>query len=207
MDNLKAALENELQRYEREQHTTRIHHPFRQRPYAMKLHDATRLHYDLRLEWNDILLSWAIPDGPSCVAGLPRKAIEMDDHRLEYIMFEGVHPTGPIILWDLGAWEPFPDCDDVTASLRRGILRFRLYGEKLKGGWILRRTARINPGLRPVWTLSKLPGAFARSNTDKCILEELPNSVNGGTMEEIIDRWIHPRNRYERQGRLFEDLQ
>jgi len=77
-----------------------------ERAYAMKKHHATRLHYDLRLEWNGVLLSWALPDGPSCCAGVIRKAIEMEDHSRTNLLFEGVHETGPIMLWDRGTWEP-----------------------------------------------------------------------------------------------------
>src|SRR6185437_1879395 len=69
-------------------------HAHRERAYAMKKHHATRLHYDLRLEWNGVLLSWALPEGPSCHVGELRIAIEMEDHRSEYLLFEGLHPTG-----------------------------------------------------------------------------------------------------------------
>jgi DNA ligase D-like protein (predicted 3'-phosphoesterase) len=74
----------------------------RERAYAMKKHHATRLHYDLRLEWNGVLLSWALPDGPSCCGGAIRQAIEMEDHNRANLLFEGVHETGPIMLWDRG---------------------------------------------------------------------------------------------------------
>ncbi len=107
---------------------------FRERAYAMKEHLATRLHYDLRLECNGVLLSWALPDGPSCRAGEIRKAIEMEDHNRANLLFEGVHETGPIMLWDRGTWEPHLESDDILSSLRRGILRFTLHGERLKGG-------------------------------------------------------------------------
>jgi len=76
-----------------------------QRPYAMKKHRATRLHYDLRLEWNGVLLSWALPDGPCSCVGVLREAIEMEDHRVANLLSEGVHETGPILLWDRGTWE------------------------------------------------------------------------------------------------------
>ena len=108
-----------------------------QHAYAMKKHLATRLHYDLRLEWNGILLSWALPEGPSCHAGVAREAVEMDDHNLAYLQFEGIHETGPIMLWDCGTWEPDQKCEDIYGSLRQGTLRFKLCGEKLKGGWTL----------------------------------------------------------------------
>src|ERR1700733_11497778 len=105
------------------------HQPFHERKYAFKKHHATRLHYDLRLEWNGFLLSWALPEGPSCNAGIIREAIEMEDHRTINLLFEGVHHTGPIMLWDRGTWEPHLESDDIESSLRNGILRFTLRGE------------------------------------------------------------------------------
>jgi len=71
----------------------------------MKRHHATRFHYDLRLEWNGALLSWALPDRPSCRAGEIRKAIEMEDHSRVNLLFEGVHETGPVMLRGRGTWE------------------------------------------------------------------------------------------------------
>jgi len=97
-----------------------------QRAYAIKKHHATRLHYDLRLEWNGVLLSWALPQGPSCRAGVLREAIEMEDHRVANLPFEGVHQTGPIMLWDRGTWELHPEFEDIESCLRKGILRFTL---------------------------------------------------------------------------------
>src|SRR6185312_3775694 len=139
-------------------------HALRQRAYAMKKHRATRLHYDLRLEWNGVLLSWALPEGPSCRVGTLREAIE--------------------------------------SCLRKGLLRFTLYGEKLKGGWTLTRTNRNAP--RPIWTLSKLADSFAESVIDKSILEEQPNSIGSGrTMDEIVCDWTSPKNKYIRQTKLF----
>src|SRR5882724_3918854 len=134
---------------------------FGERPYAMKKHHATRLHYDLRLEWNGVLLSWALTEGPSCHAGAIRKAIEMEDHRRTYLLFEGLHETGTIMLWDRGTWEPYPESDDIEKSLRKGILRFTLHGEKLKGGWILTRTSTAGSVWHPVWTLCKRDDTFA----------------------------------------------
>src|SRR5580658_3583892 len=98
----------------------------RERAYAMKKHHATRLHYDLRLEWNGVLLSWALPEGPSYRVGVMRKAVEMEDHRRANLLFEGVHETGPIMLWDRGTWSPDSESEDIESSLRRGILRFTL---------------------------------------------------------------------------------
>ena len=176
----------------------------RQRAYAMKKHRATRLHYDLRLEWNGVLLSWALPEGPSCRAGVLREAIEMEDHRVANLLFEGVHETGPIMLWDRGTWEPHPEFEDIESCLRNGILRFALYGEKLKGGWMLARTNR--KASRTVWTVAKLADRFIESTPDKSILEEQPNSIKSGrSMEEIVRDWATPKNKCARQTRLFDE--
>jgi len=179
----------------------------RERAYAMKKHHAMRLHYDLRLEWNGVLLSWALPEGPSCCAGAIRKAIEMDDHNRANLLFEGVHETGPIMLWDRGTWELHLESDDIESSLRRGILRFTLHGEKLKGGWMLARTNSARNAPRPIWTLYKQADSFAGSRADKCVLEERPNSVRTGrTMEQIVRDWTRRNDKYERQTRLFDGI-
>jgi bifunctional non-homologous end joining protein LigD len=176
----------------------------RERAYVMKKHHATRLHYDLRLEWNGVLLSWAIPEGPSCCAGVVRKAIEMEDHRAANLLFEGVHETGPIMLWDRGTWEPHPESGDIESCLRRGILRFTLRGEKLKGGWTLTRINGQKNVPRPVWTLCKQDDPFAANYADKCVLEERPNSISSGrTMEEIVREWTRHKDKHQRQLRLF----
>ena len=180
-------------------------HAFRERAYAMKKHHATRLHYDLRLEWKGVLLSWALPDGPSCCAGAIREAIEMKDHNRENVLFEGVHGTGPIMLWDRGSWEPHLESDDIQSALDRGVLRFTLRGERLKGGWTLARINSARDTSGPVWTLCKHADSFAESRADKCVLEEWPNSVSTGrTMKEIVRDWTKPNNRYERQTKLFD---
>jgi bifunctional non-homologous end joining protein LigD len=178
---------------------------YRERSYVMKKHHATRLHYDLRLEWNGVLLSWALPDGPSCCAGAIRKAIEMKDHSRANVVFEGVHETGPIMLWDRGTWEPQLESDDIESALLRGVLRFTLHGEKLKGGWTLARINNTRNASEPVWTLCKQADSFAQNRADKCVLQERPNSVDTGkTMEEIVRDWTRPKDRYKRQRRLFD---
>jgi len=183
------------------------HSAFRERAYAMKKHHATRLHYDLRLEWNGVLLSWALPKGLSCLAGAVHTAIEMEDHRLANLLFEGVHETGPIMLWDRGTWEPHPESKDIESCLCRGTLRFNLHGAKLKGGWMLTRTNVARKARRPIWTLSKLADSFATSKTSKSVLEELPNSSSTGrNLEEIVRDWTSPRNKHERQTKLFDTI-
>lgn len=181
---------------------------FSERAYAMKKHQATRLHYDLRLEWNGVLLSWALQDGPGWGAGAIRKAIEMEDHRRANLLFEGVHETGPIMLWDRGTWELKSDDDDIEGSLRSGILRFTLRGERLKGDWTLTRISSHKNVPRPVWRLCKQADLFAASRVDKCVLEEWPNSVSTGrSMEEIARDWKTPKNKHQRQARLFDEAQ
>jgi len=181
---------------------------FCEHAYAMKKHHATHLHYDLRLEWNGVLLSWALREGPSCRAGVVREAVEMDDHRLAYLQFEGVHETGPIMLWDRGTWELNPKSEDIGSSLHKGILRFTLHGEKLKGGWTLTRTnaARTNAARtipRPVWILCKHPDEFAEKYIRTCVLEEWPNSISTGrTMEKIVRDWTR-QDKHQQQMKLF----
>lgn len=100
-----------------------------QRAYAIKKHQATHLHYDLRLEWNGVLLSWALPQGPSCRAAVLREAIEMEDHRVANLLFEGVHETGPIMLWDRGTWEPHRNSKISKAACARASCDLRSTGK------------------------------------------------------------------------------
>jgi bifunctional non-homologous end joining protein LigD len=176
----------------------------RERVYGMKKHHAKSLHYDLRLEWNGVLLSWALPEGPSLRAGAMRTAVEVGIHNRAYLSFEGLHDMKPIMLWDRGTWEPQPEFSDVERALHEGVLHFRLHGEKLKGGWTLTRTNRVTGGSEPVWTLCKQADSFAAAESDQCVLEMQPNSISTGrTMEEIVRDWTQPRNRHERQEKLF----
>jgi bifunctional non-homologous end joining protein LigD len=178
---------------------------FRQRPYATKKHDATLLHYDLRLQWNRVLLSWALPKGPSLCAGEVREAIEMEDQRAAYLLFEGQHKTGTIMVWDCGTWEPHPEFDDIERSLRTGILGFTLYGERLKGSWMLERLNTPKSALRPIWTLCKLADSFAAKSGDKCVLEKYPNSLKGKSMAQIVQEWKKPKDKHKRQSKLFDE--
>lgn len=177
---------------------------FLRQPYFFKKHDATRLHYDLRLGWNGILLSWAVPEGPSYCVEDHREAVRMEDHRREYGSFEGAHPTGTIMLWDRGMWEIAPGQDDVEACLRLGMLRFTLHGEKLKGLWTLAWDGLKQANRREIWMLSKEPDLFARSTDARSILEEAPNSVDTNrSMEEIEREWFRGRRNRSSQPTLF----
>ena len=179
---------------------------FSRRLVYVKQHDMPgNPHFDLRLEYDGALRSWALRQGVSYYPGDRYEAIEVDDHRKEYGTFEGVHPTGTIMLWDRGMWEPAPDCIDSDACLRKGILRFTLYGEKLKGGWTLTRTPRQTRGGRAIWLISKNLDSFARGRDAISIMEEAPCSVASGlSMEEIRRTWGISKKRPRSESTLFE---
>ena len=110
--------------------------------FCVQKHLASHLHYDFRLEHNGVLLSWAVPKGPSLDPKTKRLAMHVEDHPIEYGTFEGVIPSGYgagiVMLWDQGTWKP--ETDDVDAALKKGDLKFTLDGYKLKGSWVLVRT-------------------------------------------------------------------
>jgi bifunctional non-homologous end joining protein LigD len=110
--------------------------------FCVQKHLASHLHYDFRLEHDGVLLSWAVPKGPSLDPATKRLAMKVEDHPIEYGDFEGVIPSGYgagiVILWDRGTW--IPEVDDVDAALRKGDLKITLNGYKLKGSWVLVRT-------------------------------------------------------------------
>ena len=123
--------------------------------FCVQKHLASHLHYDLRLEWNGVLLSWAVPKGPSIDSRDKRLAMHVEDHPLDYGTFEGVIPegygAGIVMLWDVGTWEPEVDVD---AAFRKGDLKFRLNGYKLKGSWVLVKTHGFG-GAPNSWLLIK----------------------------------------------------
>lgn len=183
----------------------------RQQLFVVKKHDATRLHYDFRLGHNGALKSWAIPDGPSYYPGHQREAVQVEDHSREYAFSERVIPegygAGVVMLWDRGFWAPLAGCTDVDASLRDGLLKFTLRGEKLQGNWVLTRVKHSTENRRnPIWTLAKEPDSFARGETAMNILEEAPNSISTGrTLEAIAESWNRGKSKNELQKKLFDE--
>jgi bifunctional non-homologous end joining protein LigD len=165
----------------------------RERFFCVQKHLASHLHYDLRLEHNGVLLSWAVPKGPSLDPKTKRLAMHVEDHPLEYGEFEGVIPegygAGIVMLWDRGTWTP--EADDVDAALAKGDLKFTLNGYKLKGSWVLVRTGGRYPGDRSgasrdarSWLLIKHRDDWAG---DLAIAEFAPRSVkSGGDFEDIL---------------------
>src|SRR6202162_3264827 len=161
--------------------------------FCVQKHLASHLHYDLRLEHNGVLLSWAVPKGPSIDPKIKRLAMHVEDHPLEYGEFEGVIPegygAGIVMLWDRGTWTP--EADDVDATLAKGDLKFTLNGYKLKGSWVLVRTRGRFPGGRSgaerdarSWLLIKHRDDWSG---DLDIAEFAPRSVKSdGDFEDIL---------------------
>jgi bifunctional non-homologous end joining protein LigD len=146
--------------------------------FVIQKHWASRLHYDFRLELDGVLVSWAVPKGPSFDPGKMQMAIHVEDHPLAYAGFEGTIPkkqygAGTVIVWDRGTWEPV---GDPRAGLAQGKLVFRLHGEKLAGLWELVRIAKPGDKQDP-WMLFKKKDAWARASADYDVIAALPDSV------------------------------
>jgi bifunctional non-homologous end joining protein LigD len=156
--------------------------------FVIQKHDATRLHYDFRLEMDGVLKSWAVTKGPSMVPGEKRLAVHVEDHPLDYGGFEGLIPegnygAGAVMLWDRGTWEPI---GDLHKAYKKGHLEFALKGEKLEGRWHLVRMGHREGEKRENWLLIKAEDEFARAEGDADVLDELPLSVKTGkSLDEI----------------------
>ena len=176
--------------------------------FVVQKHAARRLHYDLRLEVDGALASWAVTRGPSLVPGEKRLAVRVEDHPLDYAGFEGSiakgqYGGGEVIVWDRGRWEPEGDPE---AGLRRGRLDFRLEGEKLKGSWHLVRMASKRAEKRENWLLIKARDAAARGEGDPDILEEAPRSVlSERTIEDIASGKAPKRRSAAGKGKTARD--
>lgn len=146
--------------------------------FVVQKHDASRLHYDFRLEINGVLKSWAVPKGPSLNPKDKRLAVLVEDHPLDYANFEGIIPegygAGTVMVWDHGTVE-----GNLEEGLRGGHMSFTLHGKKLKGEWSL---VQLKGGKN--WLLMKKADGFA---SEKDVLAEKPDSaLTGRSLEEIV---------------------
>jgi len=160
--------------------------------FCVQKHLASHLHYDFRLEHNGVLLSWAVPKGPSLDPATKRLAMHVEDHPFDYGEFEGVIPSGYgagiVMLWDRGTWTP--QVDDVEKAIEKGDLKFTLDGYKLKGSWVLVRTKGGYAGSRGdgrSWLLIKHRDEWSSGELD--IAEFAPLSVKSeGDFAEILSQ-------------------
>jgi len=159
----------------------------KQRRFVVQKHDATRLHYDFRLEFDGVFKSWAVTRGPSLDPHDKRLAVEVEDHPLDYGDFEGTIPKGQygggtVQLWDRGTWES----EDPERGFKKGDLKFTLHGEKLHGSWVLVRMRRDRDGgKRTNWLLIKHRDEFAREGNANRILDADQSVASGRTMDQI----------------------
>jgi bifunctional non-homologous end joining protein LigD len=145
--------------------------------FVVQKHRATALHYDFRLEWEGVMLSWAVPRGPSYDPSVKRLAMRVEDHPMEYNEFEGIIPVGEygggtVMIWDRGTWTP--QSLDVDAALTKGELKFSLEGSKLRGSWLLVRTRPQHGESKSAWLLLKHRDEWANKED---IAELAPRSV------------------------------
>ncbi len=163
--------------------------PSKQRRFVIQKHDATRLHYDLRLEFDGVFKSWAVARGPSLDPHDKRLAVEVEDHPLDYGDFEGTIPKGQygggtVQLWDRGYWES----DDPERGFKKGDLKFTLRGDKLHGSWVLVRMRNDrNGGKRTNWLLIKHRDEFAKQGNANDILDADQSVASGRTMKQIAE--------------------
>jgi bifunctional non-homologous end joining protein LigD len=155
----------------------------RARAFVVQMHAARRLHWDLRLELDGVLKSWAVTRGPSLDPAERRLAVEVEDHPLDYAGFEGTIPegygAGEVILWDRGSWEPIGDTDPATA-LAEGHLKFAVTAQRMTGGWALIRM-KPRPGeTRVNWLLVKEKDDTARPGSGDALVRDATTSVASG---------------------------
>jgi len=171
--------------------------------YLIQKHDATRLHYDFRLELDGVLLSWAVTKGPSLNPADKRLAVRTEDHPLSYGTFEGTIPKGQygggtVMLWDEGTWEPK---GDPKAGLKKGHLAFTLHGERLKGDWDLVRMH--SDAKKENWLLIKSKDAEARANGEAAgFLNENAYSVTTGRSMDAIASGEKPNTSEKSKTRI-----
>ncbi|MCK9689538.1 DNA ligase D [Scleromatobacter humisilvae] len=179
--------------------------PGKQLAFVIQKHDATRLHYDFRLELDGVLVSWAIPKGPSFDPKEKRLAVHVEDHPVAYGTFEGTIPkgqygAGTVIVWDNGTWEPV---GDPRAGLKAGKLVFKLHGQKLAGLWELVKIAKPGERQEP-WLLFKKHDEWERPHADYDVVNALPDSVVAHPMKPLDDA---PVAAIKRAGRTVAAVQ
>jgi bifunctional non-homologous end joining protein LigD len=161
--------------------------PSKRRRFVVQKHDATRLHYDLRLEFDGVFKCWAVTRGPSLDPSDKRLAVEVEDHPLDYGDFEGTIPKGQygggtVQLWDRGFWES----DDPEKGFKKGDLKFTLHGEKLHGSWVLVRMRwDRDGGKRTNWLLIKHRDEYAREGDANKFVRDDKSVASGRTMNQI----------------------
>jgi bifunctional non-homologous end joining protein LigD len=153
--------------------------------FVVQKHDASRLHYDLRLEWGGVLWSWAVAKGPSSDPSEKRLAVRTEDHPLAYGDFEGTIPQGEygggtVMLWDRGTWEPMGDAE---TGMVEGKLKFRLHGARMRGGWTLVRMRTRDKGEN--WLLIKEKDGEAGRSADGLTNRHKASVTTGRTMRQI----------------------
>jgi bifunctional non-homologous end joining protein LigD len=163
--------------------------PSKRRRFVIQKHAATRLHYDLRLEFDGVFKSWAVTRGPSLDPHDKRLAVEVEDHPLDYGDFEGTIPSGQygggtVQLWDRGYWES--ETGDPEKGFKKGDLKFTLHGDKLHGSWVLVRMRHDRDGgKRTNWLLIKHRDEFAKEGKANDILDDDASVASGRSMQEI----------------------
>jgi bifunctional non-homologous end joining protein LigD len=179
--------------------------------YVIQKHDASRLHFDLRLELDGVMKSWAVPKGPSLDPSVKRLAIHVEDHPIEYNAFEGSIPEGEygggtVMVWDSGTYTSADGGADSDAALREGYrkgdLKIDLRGKRLNGSWVLVRTRGWGAAKsrKNQWLLIKHRDDAADPDTDP-VAEHLTSAKTGRTMEEIADGKPAKRSRKRRTRR------
>jgi bifunctional non-homologous end joining protein LigD len=160
--------------------------------FVIQKHAATRLHFDLRLELDGVMKSWAVPKGPSLDPSEKRLAMQVEDHPIEYNTFEGIIPKGEygggsVMLWDRGTYTYPEKTNDPVKRLRegyqRGDFKFELHGKRLRGSWVLVRLRRGDPE-KPAWLLIKHRDEYARPGYD-IVAAEQTSVRSRRTMEQI----------------------
>lgn len=186
-------MENKLSKYKTKRDFTKTPEPHGEKHksnkklhYVIQYHEARAKHYDFRLEWKGVLLSWAVPKGPSFNPADKRLAVHTEDHPFEYKDFEGLIPqgnygAGTVMLFDQGYWSPL---DDVEKSLKKGMLKFVVFGERIKGKFMLLKMQEDN------WLLIKEKDEFAKKSSG---ISKFKTSIKSGkTITQIAKNNVNP---------------